>query len=158
MQRTVAIQSHKLIYTCLYRFSSIFHCPSKSLANHAFSLYQPLSRATTFCNQPSTCCCIIHACNSSQAYSAHSNCSRSLASSLFLNLYHSPSTAVHYGTLLNYVPGVWETILQALTTVFEGLEGLSTLLVVQALGQVSRFLIEERNESFQFVFLVGAAA
>lgn len=77
---------------------------------------------------------------------------------LFLNLYHSPSTAAQFGSILNYVPGLWETILQALTPVFEVLEGLSTLLVVQALGQVSRYLIEERNESFQFVFLVGAAA
>jgi hypothetical protein len=77
---------------------------------------------------------------------------------LFLNLYHSPSSAAQVGTFLAHVPGIWETILKGLTPVFELLEGLSTLLVVQALGQVSRYLIEERNESFQFVFLVAAAA
>jgi hypothetical protein len=56
------------------------------------------------------------------------------------------------------IPNVWEAILKALTPLFTLLEGVSTLLVIQALGQVSKYLIEERNESFQFVFLISSAA
>lgn len=77
---------------------------------------------------------------------------------LFLNLYNSPTSISTYSHLLTSVPAVWETILKTLTPLFVLLEGVSTLLVIQALGQVSRFLIEERNESFQFVFLISSAA
>lgn len=77
---------------------------------------------------------------------------------VFLNLYHSPAHAAQYGRLLVQIPCAWETILKALTPVFTLLEGVSTLLVIQALGQISRYLIEERNESFQFVFLISSAA
>lgn len=63
-----------------------------------------------------------------------------------------------FGTTLTYVPHVWETILKTLTPVFVLLEGVSTLLVIQALGQVSKYLIEERDESYQFVFLLSSAA
>lgn len=76
---------------------------------------------------------------------------------LFLNLYHSPTSAAQLGSVLTYVPSAWEAILKTLTPLFELLEGISTLLVVQALGQVSRYLIEERNEGFQFLFLITSA-
>lgn len=76
-----------------------------------------------------------------------------------LNLYHAPPTSAQkYGYLLTSVPGAWETILKALTPLFTLLEGVSTLLVIQALGQVSKYLIEERSESYQFIFLISSAA
>lgn len=77
---------------------------------------------------------------------------------LFLNLYHSPQAINQLGKLLAHVPSAWETVLKGLTPLFVLAEGISTLLVIQALGQISRFYIEERNESFQFVFLISSAA
>lgn len=76
-----------------------------------------------------------------------------------LNLYHAPPTSAQkYGYILTSVPGAWEAILKALTPLFTLLEGVSTLLVIQALGQVSKYLIEERSESYQFIFLISSAA
>ena len=77
---------------------------------------------------------------------------------VFLNLYHTPAHAAQYGRLLVQIPSVWEGLLKALTPLFTLLEGVSTLLVIQALGQVSKYLIEERSESYQFVFLISSAA
>lgn len=52
---------------------------------------------------------------------------------------------------------LWESILNWSTPVFVLLEGISTLLCIQSVGQISRYIVEAKNESYSFVFLVLSA-
>ncbi|KAH9809704.1 ICE2-domain-containing protein [Melampsora americana] len=61
-------------------------------------------------------------------------------------------------SLLKRVPGWWQLILTWSTPIFVLLEGISTLLCIQSVGQISRFIVESRNESYSFLFLILSAA
>jgi hypothetical protein len=79
---------------------------------------------------------------------------------LCLNLFSSPliKSGALRGTLaLQYVPHLWHRFLRICSPLFALLEAISTVVVIQAAGQISTFLVEERSESYQFMFLLTSA-
>ncbi|KAA1081084.1 hypothetical protein PGT21_029019 [Puccinia graminis f. sp. tritici] len=81
----------------------------------------------------------------------------------WLNIY-SPDESKNIGNpilasnLIGRMLSLWEVVLTWSTPVFVLLEGISTLLCIQSVGQISRYLVEAKNESYSFVFLVLSAA
>ncbi|KNZ58259.1 uncharacterized protein VP01_1965g3 [Puccinia sorghi] len=80
----------------------------------------------------------------------------------WLNIYSSDEGKVGNPilgiNLVGRILSLWEVILTWSTPVFVLLEGVSTLLCIQSVGQISRYLVEAKNESYSFVFLVLSAA
>ncbi|GAA98403.1 uncharacterized protein L969DRAFT_61585 [Mixia osmundae IAM 14324] len=80
---------------------------------------------------------------------------------LCLNLYSANTASVEtlaWGyRLLARVPTWWERTLRWSSGLFVVLEGISTLLVIQSFGQLSRYFVDERGEGWQFVFLITSA-
>jgi len=80
----------------------------------------------------------------------------------WLNIYSSDESKVGNPilgiNLVGRILSLWEVILTWSTPVFVLLEGVSTLLCIQSVGQISRYLVEAKNESYSFVFLVLSAA
>ncbi|CAH7667106.1 ICE2-domain-containing protein [Phakopsora pachyrhizi] len=60
-------------------------------------------------------------------------------------------------SLLHTLIQLWQYILNCSTPTFVVLEGISTLLCIQSVGQISRYLSEVRSESYSFLFLVLSA-
>lgn len=83
---------------------------------------------------------------------------------LALNLYSSDrllarSELSTFWYILKQAPGWWETILRTSSPVFTILEGLSTLLCIQAISRFSKARIERSRmpDVLSLVFLIGAA-
>lgn len=64
----------------------------------------------------------------------------------------------YVASLIENAPNYWSRVLTLASPGFALLEALSTVLVIQAAGQVATFLIEERSESFSFLFLLGSSS
>ncbi|KAI9604954.1 hypothetical protein H4Q26_002924 [Puccinia striiformis f. sp. tritici PST-130] len=81
---------------------------------------------------------------------------------IWLNIYSTDESKIGNPILGNNLVGpilsFWEVFLTWSTPVFVLLEGISTLLCIQSVGQISRYIVEAKNESYSFVFLVLSAA
>lgn len=51
--------------------------------------------------------------------------------------------------VLHYVPFIWEKFLRLCSPLFVLFEGIATLLIIQSLGQVTRWFVDYKNESYQ---------
>ncbi|MBW0523355.1 hypothetical protein O181_063070 [Austropuccinia psidii MF-1] len=60
-------------------------------------------------------------------------------------------------SLLGQILSFWQLILTWSTPIFVLLEGISTLLCIQSVGQISRYIVEAKSESYSFLFLVLSA-
>lgn len=70
----------------------------------------------------------------------------------------SENTRSWITSILEQAPKYWSRVLTLASPGFALLEALSSVLVIQAAGQVATFLVEERSESFSFLFLLGSSA
>lgn len=70
--------------------------------------------------------------------------------------HHSRASIV--ALIIHKAPSYWGTILTYASPGFALLEAISTVLVIQAAGQIATYLIEARSESFSFLFLIGSSA
>lgn len=75
---------------------------------------------------------------------------------LLLVTFNAFSTSIHHPYLLT-ATSLWSSILTFSGPLFIMMEGMSSLLVVQKLGQRGKRLVSE-GEGYQFTLLIGAAA
>lgn len=61
-------------------------------------------------------------------------------------------------TIVRNAPDKWRLVLTLASPGFALLEAISTVLVIQAAGQIATYLIEERSEAFAFLSLLGSSA
>ncbi|KAK9239125.1 ICE2-domain-containing protein [Lipomyces kononenkoae] len=74
---------------------------------------------------------------------------------MFLNIYSDPN---HTFPVWNRVLVPWRIFLQNATAGFSILEGFCTLLVIQATGQISQWLIKKNSDLWTIVFLVASGS
>ncbi|KAK9369531.1 ICE2-domain-containing protein [Lipomyces kononenkoae] len=74
---------------------------------------------------------------------------------LFLNIYSDPKYTF---PVWNRILVPWQVFLQNATAGFSILEGFCTLLVIQATGQISQWLIKKNSDLWTIVFLVTSGS
>ncbi|KAK9486813.1 ICE2-domain-containing protein [Lipomyces starkeyi] len=74
---------------------------------------------------------------------------------MFLNIYSDPK---HKFPIWNRILVPWQFFLQNSTAGFTILEGFCTLLVIQATGQISRWLVKRNSDLWTIVFLVTSGS
>ncbi|KAK9456442.1 ICE2-domain-containing protein [Dipodascopsis uninucleata] len=70
---------------------------------------------------------------------------------MYLNIYSNPDCSYPIGSKLIFP---WRYFLQNATAGFAVLEGFCTLLVIQAIGQISRWLVNNRSDTWMIVMLL----
>ncbi|KAK9479921.1 ICE2-domain-containing protein, partial [Lipomyces japonicus] len=73
---------------------------------------------------------------------------------LFLNIYSTPD--ISYSPWSRTIEP-WGFFLKNATPTFTILEGFCTLLVIQAIGQISRWLVNNKSDSWLFILLIVSA-
>lgn len=73
---------------------------------------------------------------------------------MFLNIYSDPE---HAYPLWNRILVPWRFFLENATAGFTILEGFCTLLVIQAAGQISRYLMKRNSDFWTIILLISAA-
>ncbi|EPX70588.1 ICE2 family ER membrane protein [Schizosaccharomyces octosporus yFS286] len=68
------------------------------------------------------------------------------------------SPSLEQNKIANYVIHAWNVILLHCTPLFNLLEGLASLLVIQALGHLGRWLVHYKSENWMFFILLNASS